>query len=235
MMRNNQKKLKELVREVMDQMHKRKYGKKISGRYRSSFHLIMSISHDMEEDGFPERLIEAFLSSPVNIWRDMPCLLWDRLLKPWFRTKRVSRDFLKIFRILPEAFITPPRFRANSADISLPVGTLMRTLSRLEGSVSQHQSSRISLPRGSASFFKECDRMSEEPRLKGRHIVFPAMFRLLYCCGLRCKEVRTLAWKDVHLNLMTSNTVASYRASLNIRIGFLEDVKGGPRERVDYL
>ncbi len=44
MMRNNQKKLKELVREVMDQMHKRKYGKKISGRYRSSFHLIMSIS-----------------------------------------------------------------------------------------------------------------------------------------------------------------------------------------------
>ena len=77
----------------------------------------------------------------------MPCLLWERLLKPWFRTKKVSRDFLKIFRILPEAFITPPRFCANSADISLPVGTLMRTLSRLEGSVSQHQSSRISLPR----------------------------------------------------------------------------------------
>ena len=161
--------------------------------------------------------------------------VWERLLKPWFRTKRASRDFLKIFRILPEAFITPPRFRANSADISLPVGTLMRTLSRLEGSVSQHQSSRISLPREIASFFKECDRMSEEPRLKGRHIVFPAMFRLLYCCGLRCKEARTLARKDVHLNLMTSNTVASYRASLNIRIGFLEDVKGGPRERVDYL
>lgn len=66
MMRNNQKKLNELVSEVMEQMHKRKYGKRISGRYQSSFHLLMSISHDMEEDGFSERLIEAFLSSPVN-------------------------------------------------------------------------------------------------------------------------------------------------------------------------
>ena len=26
------------------------------------------------------------------------------------------------------------------------------------------------------------------------------MFRLLYCCGLRCKEIRTLAQKDVHLD-----------------------------------
>ena len=51
-----------------------------------------------------------------------------------------------------------------------------------------------------ASFFKECDRMPEVPYLKGRHIVFPAMFRLLYCCGLRCKEARTLARKNVHLN-----------------------------------
>ncbi len=66
MMRNSQKKLNELVREVMDQIHERKCGKKISGRYRSSFYLFMSISHDMEEDGFSERLIEAFLSSPVN-------------------------------------------------------------------------------------------------------------------------------------------------------------------------
>lgn len=51
-----------------------------------------------------------------------------------------------------------------------------------------------------SSFFKECDRMPEVPYLTGRHIVFPAMFRLLYCCGLRCKEARTLARKDVHLN-----------------------------------
>lgn len=114
--------------------------------------------------------------------------------------KKVSRDFLEIFRILPEAFITLPRFCANSADISLPIGTLMRFLSRLEGSVSQHQSSRISSPREIASFFKEGDRMSEEPHLKGRHIVFPVMFRLLYCCELRCKEARTLAWKNIHLN-----------------------------------
>lgn len=51
-----------------------------------------------------------------------------------------------------------------------------------------------------AAFFRECDRMAENPHLKGRHMVFPAMFRLLYCCGLRCKEARTLARKNVHLD-----------------------------------
>lgn len=61
-------------------MHKRKYGKKISGRYQSSFHLLMSISHDMEEDGFSERLIEAFLSSPVNC------------SKKWARQEQVHRQ-----------------------------------------------------------------------------------------------------------------------------------------------
>lgn len=49
------------------------------------------------------------------------------------------------------------------------------------------------------AFFMECDRMKDDPHLKGRHFVFPAMFRLLYCCGLRCKEARTLNCKDVHL------------------------------------
>lgn len=28
----------------------------------------------------------------------------------------------------------------------------------------------------------------------------PAMFRLLYCCGLRCKEARTLKCENVHLD-----------------------------------
>lgn len=36
--------------------------------------------------------------------------------------------------------------------------------------------------------------------MKGRHLVLPAVFRLLYCCGLRCKEARTLARRNVHLD-----------------------------------
>lgn len=49
-------------------------------------------------------------------------------------------------------------------------------------------------------FFRECDRIKENPHLKGKHLVFPAIFRLLYCCGLRCKEARTLARENVHLD-----------------------------------
>jgi integrase len=50
------------------------------------------------------------------------------------------------------------------------------------------------------AFFRECDRIKEAPYLKGRHLVLPAVFRLLYCCGLRCKEARTLARENVHLD-----------------------------------
>ena len=62
--------------------------------------------------------------------------------------KKSVEGFLEKFHDTPGSLITPPRFCVNSADTSLPVGTLMPTSSRLEGSVSQHQSSRISLPRG---------------------------------------------------------------------------------------
>lgn len=50
------------------------------------------------------------------------------------------------------------------------------------------------------AFFRECDRVEDAAYLKGRHLVLPAMFRLLYCCGLRCKEARTLACRNVHLD-----------------------------------
>ena len=36
--------------------------------------------------------------------------------------------------------------------------------------------------------------------MKGRNLVLPAVFRVLYCCGLRCKEARTLARKNVYLD-----------------------------------
>ena len=51
-----------------------------------------------------------------------------------------------------------------------------------------------------AAFFRECDRTTAVPHMKGRHLVLPAIFRLLYCCGLRCKEARTLARENVHLD-----------------------------------
>lgn len=50
-----------------------------------------------------------------------------------------------------------------------------------------------------SAFFLECDKVTQNPHYKGRHLVLPAMFRLLYCCGLRCKEVRILARESVHL------------------------------------
>ncbi|MBO5631062.1 MAG: hypothetical protein J5965_18500, partial [Aeriscardovia sp.] len=48
------------------------------------------------------------------------------------------------------------------------------------------------------AFFCELDKIEPHKSFKGREIVFPALFRLLYCCGLRCKEARTLECSNVH-------------------------------------
>lgn len=66
MMRENQKKLDGWIQEVMDQMHSRKYGRKIYSHYRSSFRLLISVSHDTGEYEISEKLIKAFLDSPVS-------------------------------------------------------------------------------------------------------------------------------------------------------------------------
>ena len=42
------------------------------------------------------------------------------------------------------------------------------------------------------AFFAACDSIPYDCHVPKRHIVLPAMYRLLYCCGLRCKETRTL-------------------------------------------
>lgn len=55
-----------LVQKAMDQMDERRYGKKIITRYRSSFRLLISVSHDMGEDRLSERLMKAFLDKPVS-------------------------------------------------------------------------------------------------------------------------------------------------------------------------
>jgi len=49
-------------------------------------------------------------------------------------------------------------------------------------------------------FFNKCDSIKPNLSFKGRELALPAMFRLLYCCGTRCKEVRTLLHEDVHLD-----------------------------------
>ena len=65
-MKEDQKELGRLIREVMEQMGKRKYGRKIVARYRSSFQLLMSVSHDIGDDTLSERLIKSFLDRPVR-------------------------------------------------------------------------------------------------------------------------------------------------------------------------
>lgn len=49
------------------------------------------------------------------------------------------------------------------------------------------------------AFFVACDSIKYDCHVPKRHIVLPAMYRLLYCCGLRCKEVRTLKSENAHL------------------------------------
>ncbi len=41
-------------------------------------------------------------------------------------------------------------------------------------------------------FFLEADRIEPLPQYKGREIIVPAFFRLMCCCGVRCKEARML-------------------------------------------
>lgn len=49
------------------------------------------------------------------------------------------------------------------------------------------------------AFFYACDNIKYDCHVPKRYIVLPAMYRLLYCCGLRCKEVRVLQSENVHL------------------------------------
>lgn len=49
-------------------------------------------------------------------------------------------------------------------------------------------------------FFIACDEVVKHLSYPGRELVLPAIFRILYCCGLRCKEARTLLCENVHLD-----------------------------------
>ena len=49
------------------------------------------------------------------------------------------------------------------------------------------------------TFFKECDSFVLKAKIPGRPYVYPALYRFLYCCGVRCAEARKLKCSDVHL------------------------------------
>lgn len=50
-----------------------------------------------------------------------------------------------------------------------------------------------------SDLFQQIDLIEKHDCYKGREIIVPAIFRLLYCCGLRGKEARTLLCQNVHL------------------------------------
>jgi len=50
------------------------------------------------------------------------------------------------------------------------------------------------------AFFRECDSFVLKMNIPGRKYVYPALFRFMFCCGVRCREARNLKCKDVHLD-----------------------------------
>lgn len=49
------------------------------------------------------------------------------------------------------------------------------------------------------AFFAACDTLAPHGAMRARHLVLPVLFRLLYCCGLRTGEARTLRVEHVDL------------------------------------
>jgi integrase len=49
------------------------------------------------------------------------------------------------------------------------------------------------------TFFSACDNLKAHAGMCARHLVLPVFFRLLYCCGLRTCEARTLRVENVDL------------------------------------
>ena len=50
------------------------------------------------------------------------------------------------------------------------------------------------------AFFAQCDNLKPHQSNRARHLVLPCLFRLLYCCGLRTCEARTLRVENVGLD-----------------------------------
>lgn len=76
-------------------------------------------------------------------------------------------------------------------------------------------------------FFEECDRYVLRHKSLGRAYVFPAFYRFLFCCGVRCCEARRLKCEDVHLDAGYIDIIQS-KAHRDRRL-FLSD------ELIEYL
>jgi len=50
------------------------------------------------------------------------------------------------------------------------------------------------------TFFRECDFYVLKKDIPGRKHVYPALFRFMFCCGVRCREARNLKCHDVHID-----------------------------------
>lgn len=59
------------------------------------------------------------------------------------------------------------------------------------------------------AFFKACDNLKPHAGMYARHLVLPVFFRLLYCCGLRTCEARTLRVEDIDLHLGAISIIGS--------------------------
>ena len=75
------------------------------------------------------------------------------------------------------------------------------------------------------AFFGACDKLQPRGAAQARHLVLPVFFRLLYCCGLRTCEARTLRVEQVdlqtgHIDIMRS------KGSRSRRIPVPDDVLG---------
>jgi integrase/recombinase XerD len=73
------------------------------------------------------------------------------------------------------------------------------------------------------AFFRTCDSLKPRAGMHARHLVLPAFFRLLYCCGLRTCEARRLRVQEVDLSRGAITIIGSKRRT-NRRIPLPEDL-----------
>lgn len=67
------------------------------------------------------------------------------------------------------------------------------------------------------NFFESVDSIEPFPGYEGREIIIPAFFRIMYCCGLRCKETRLLRCENVSISNKYLDVMQS-KGSKNRRI-----------------
>lgn len=80
------------------------------------------------------------------------------------------------------------------------------------------------------AFFEHCDKTPKIKERPGRELVIPAIFRLLYCCGLRCREARMLLYNDICLDGKHIDIKASKGHSRRI---FISDELAGVFRKYD--